>query len=384
MKAENRAPRLLFVVNDPAFFVSHRLPLGVAAKDAGFEVLVATAPGGGEAEIADAGLSHLSIPISRSGTNPLAELWLLWAIARLYRSVRPDLVHLVTIKPVLYGGLAARCFSIPGLVSAISGMGYLFASQRRTPVKRVVELLYRAALGHPNSRVVVQNHADREELRRMGALRDGQDTLVAGSGVDLAEYTAAPLPDGQPLVVLPARMLWDKGVREFVEAAEHLTALGIRARFALVGPHDPGNPSAVPAEQLERWRDAGPVEWWGRRDDMPQVLARASLVVLPSFYREGVPKALLEAAAAGRAIVTTDTAGCRDVVEPGKNGLLVAPRDAFSLADAMAQLLVDPERLEAMGRYSRLKAEAEFGIERVVAAHLEIYRTLLENSRPSS
>jgi glycosyltransferase involved in cell wall biosynthesis len=372
----------LFIINDPIFFISHRLPLAVAAKKAGYKVFVATGAGENQSAITDAGFEYLQLPLTRGGMNPFSELRLLWAIAAVYRLVRPDLVHLVTIKPVLYGGLLARLLRVPAMVAAISGMGYLFASERRSLARRLAECLYRVALGHPRSRVIVQNTADREALFRIGALKHDHDMLIPGSGVDLDAFTSTPMPEAMPLVVLPARMLWDKGVGEFVEAAHILSQRNISVQMALVGPYDPHNPRAVPLAQLEDWRANGPVEWWRRRDDMPKVLASASIVALPSYYREGVPKALLEAAASGRAIVTTDAPGCRDVVEPGKNGLLVPARDAVALADAIQELLADHERLVEMGRYSRQKAVAEFGIERVVDLHMQIYRELSGLSSP--
>ena len=368
--------KILYIVNDPAFFLSHRLPIAVKAKQNGYEVVVATGPGEEVEDINAAGIRHYLLPLTRGGTNPLAELRLFVSIARFFRLEQPDLVHLVTIKPVLYGGVLARLMRVPAMVAAISGMGYLFTDRRREAARKFVEMFYRQALGHKNNRVIVQNQADRKALQTMGALSNNQDVLIPGSGVDLEEFSPSPLPDGTPLVVLPARMLWDKGVGEFVRAAEMLKKQGVEAHFVLAGGHDLQNPSGISLQQLEAWQAQGPVEWWGHCRDMPDVLARASIVVLPS-YREGMPKTLLEAAAAGRAIVTTDAPGCRDVVESGKNGELVPIKDAQALAQVMGRLLADRKLLEEMGRRSREKAEAEFGVERVVAAHMEIYRTLL-------
>ncbi len=370
-------PRLMIVVNDLGFFWSHRRAVALGALHSGYEVFVTTPGGPRVAELERAGLRHVAWQVGRGSTHPLWELRSVWSLARAFRKVRPHIAHLVTIKPVLYGGALARMLRTPAVVAAVSGMGYLFvaAGRRRGPARRWAEAADRFAFGHPHSRVIVQTRDDEAALRAIGALRPGQAVLIRGSGVDLEVFRASPLPEGTPLVVLPARMLWDKGVGEFVQAAERLRAQGVAVRMALVGPHDLENPAAVPLAQLETWRERGPVEWWGHRDDMPEVLRSAHLVVLPS-YREGVPKCLLEAAAAGRAIVTTDAPGCRDVVEHGRNGLLVPPRDAGALAEATASLLGDRERLEAMGKQGRAKAEAEFGIEDVVRAHLSLYRSL--------
>lgn len=367
--------RILFVVNDAAFFVSHRLPLALAARGSGYEVIVATGGKEGADEIRRAGLEYRSLPLRRGGANPLRELKLVFAIARLFREVRPDIIHLVTIKPVLYGGLLSRLMRVPGVVMAVSGMGYLFVDRRSGVLRRMAEVLYRYALNHPNGTVIVQNVSDRDQLRDMGALRRGQDVLIPGSGVDLEQYAASDVPDGVPLIVLPARMLWDKGVGEFVEAARMLRGRGINARFALVGPCDTENPAGVPLYQLEDWKESGVVEWWGARSDMPRVYSMASLVVLPS-YREGLPKALLEAASSARAIVTTDAPGCRDVVEDGVNGRLVPVRDVGALAGAIAELISDREVLIRMGRRGREKAETNFGLTKVVEMHMNVYRSL--------
>lgn len=374
---------LLIVVNDPAFFVSHRLPLARRARQEGFEVHVATGPGERVHDIEGAGLHFHRLPLQRSGRNPLQELRLLVALLRLYRRLRPELVHLVTIKPLLYGGLIARLYRIPGTVSAVSGMGYLFTGQRKGFSRRFAESLYRLALRHRNSRVIVQNETDRARLYEIGALREGHDVLIPGSGADLDFFQPAPLPktDGPPLVVLPARMLWDKGIGEFVEAARQLAQRGIEVRCALVGGFDDANPARVPHEQLTAWQEDGIVEWWGHQHDIAAVYAQAHLVVLPSFYGEGLPKALIEAAACGRAIITTDHPGCREVVDHDRNGYLVPIKDPQRLAEAMAQLISDRERLEAFGRYSRRKAEREFGQESVIDAHLDIYQSLLDKAR---
>ncbi len=285
-------------------------------------------------------------------------------------------MHLVTIKPVLYGGLLARLLGVPGVVSAISGMGHLYADEQYRALRWGVERFYGAALGHPNGRVIVQNDRDRRDLLQIGALPKGRDIWMPGSGVDLSRFQPTPLPEGKPVVVLPARMVWDKGVGAFVEAARQLQRAGVEARFALVGPEDPESAHPVPRSTLQALQTEGAVEWWGFRDDMPQVLSAASLVALPSTYREGMPKALQEAAASGRAIVTSDAPGCRDVVDPGVSGELVAPGNAEQLARRLGALLTDRHRLAQMGEQGRRKAEAEFGVDRVVAAHMDVYYAL--------
>ncbi len=371
-----RRPRLLLVVNDAAFFLSHRLALATGARDAGFDVHVATPRDEASPRIEAAGLSYHAIPLSRRGTSPAAELQTVAALVTLYRRVAPDIVHHVTAKPILYGGVAAQVARVPAVVHAVSGLGHVFISDRpRARVLRhAIRATYRIATSHPNCAVIFQNDDDRRTFG--SSIRTSHVVMIRGSGVDLEAFRAMPLPtDEPPIVVLPSRMLWDKGVAELVEAARRLKSNGVRARFALVGGIDPGNPAAVPRERIEAWVAEGIVEWWGMRSDMPDVLAQATIVCLPS-YREGMPKALLEACAVGRPIVTTDVPGCRDVVAGGEHGVLVPARDAGALADALGRLLGDRARIERMALASA-EAAKRFSVREVLDLTLRLYRELL-------
>ncbi|MBX3196823.1 MAG: glycosyltransferase family 4 protein [Labilithrix sp.] len=368
-------PRLVLVVNDAAFFLSHRLPIALGARDAGFDVHVATPQDDAAARIEALGLPFHAIPLSRRGTSPADELRTIRALIALYRELTPDIVHHVTAKPILYGGIAARIARVPAVVHAVSGLGHVFISEhpRARLIRQAIRATYRVVTSHPNCAVIFQNDDDRRTFGR--AIRTSRIVMIRGSGVDLGQFRRTPLPDGPPLVVLPSRMLWDKGVGEFVEAARILKRQGVGARFALVGGIDPGNPAAVPAKRIDRWVAEGAVEWWGLRDDMPAVLARASLVCLPS-YREGMPKVLLEACAAGRPIVTTDVPGCRDVVAGGDHGVLVPARDAAALARAIGNLVDDRAALERMATAAAEAARA-FAIDEVLAQTLALYRLLM-------
>jgi glycosyltransferase involved in cell wall biosynthesis len=366
---------LLYVVNSPSFFLSHRLAIANAARTAGYDVQVATMNGDGIEQIISHGFVHHTLPMTRSGINPLTELRTLLAIWILLRRVRPDIVHLVTIKPVIYGGLAARATRVPAVVAAISGLGFVFIARglRARIVRWVAVWSYRAALRNSRLCAVFQNRNDLDAFVRLGIVRTAQSTIVRGSGVDLAEF--APLPESAtpPVVVMASRLLVDKGVREFVEAARLLRARGAAVRFQLAGDVDPGNSASIDAAELDVWRGQGIVELLGQRCDIAQVFAAASVVVLPS-YREGLPKVLIEAAACGRAVVTTDVPGCRDAIEPGHTGLLVPPRDAGALADAIERLVADRELRASLGRMGRALAEREFDVRGVIAAHLAIYQ----------
>jgi glycosyltransferase involved in cell wall biosynthesis len=372
-------PSVLFFVAVDWYFCLHWLPLAEAVRDAGFEVSVATEVTATQLDerIRGAGLRLLPIQLSRKGLNLSEELCSLRAIVSALRTERPDLVHAIAQKPVLYGALAARLAGTKAFVGTLAGLGYLFTSGsfKARVLRRPVIAAYRRLLAGPGRRIIVQNPEDRLKLRREAGL---DSVLIRGAGVDLDRFVPAPPRKGPVIIVLASRMLWDKGVREFVDAARLLRARGVAARCVLVGTPDAGNPSAVAEAQLNDWQERGDVEWWGHRDDMPRVLAQAHVVCLPS-YREGLPTILIEAAAAGLPLVATDVPGCREVVHPGVNGLLVPARDAASLAAAMATLAADETLRLRYGRQSRRLAEAEFGIGRVSLATLDLYASLIDH-----
>ncbi len=338
---------------------------------------MATPDGSAVRQISEAGLTYHAIPLSRSGGNPLREVCSIAALYRLFRQVRPDLVHLVTIKPVLYGGLAARLAHVPAVVAAISGLGAVFTDRRTQgeALRRLVQGLYRLALRHKNIRVIFQNMDDRRILEGLNAVRPADSVLIKGSGVDLNHYTVRPEPEGPPVVVFASRLLKDKGVAEFVEAAKSLHAKGVKARFLLAGDMDPGNPTSVSPEELAAWNAGGNVEVVGYQSNVAAFFAASSLVVLPS-YREGLPKVLIEAAACGRAIVTTDVPGCRDAIVPDKTGLLVPARDAHALAAAIQRLIENRELRSRFGLAGRELAGREYSIEKIVSEHLAVYREI--------
>ena len=371
----NKRPKLLFVVTEDWYFVSHRLPLAVAAREAGFEVAVVTRAGAHVQVISDAGLRLIPFGLSRRVGNPMKEIAVLVA---LYRRERPAIVHHVALKPVLYGALAARLAGVPDVINAIAGLGWLFTSSGLSTriVRSVVCRLLAWLLSAPRSRTLVQNPDDYDLLVKRG-VPETHLRLIRGAGVDTGVFTPALKLPPEPVVVLfLARMLWDKGVGEFVEAAHLLTQAGVSARFVLVGDPDPRNPASVPEATLHAWhREGNGVEWWGRRDNMPAVWNTAHIACLPS-YREGLPKALLEAAACGLPIVTTDVPGCREIVRDGDNGFLVPARDAQALARALRSLIGDAALRAEMGRRSREIVLAEFSQEQVIAETLAVYQEL--------
>ncbi|MEQ1796228.1 MAG: glycosyltransferase family 4 protein [Nitrospira sp.] len=366
---------MLFVVTEDWYFVSHRLPLAVAVQKAGFNVAVATRVGEYGETIRAAGIHLIPFSLSRHRGNPLREVA---ALARLYCRERPDIVHHVALKPVLYGALAARFAGVPHVVNAIAGLGWLFTSSglaART-LRPVICRLLAWLLGASHSRTIVQNPDDFGLLLKMGVPED-RLRLIRGAGVDTEVFTPAlELPPEPVTVLFSARMLWDKGVGEFVEAARLLTQAGVCARFVLAGDPDPGNPASVPVVALRAWHGHNGVEWWGRRDNMPAVFHAAHIACLPS-YREGLPKVLLEAAACGLPIVTTDAPGCREIVRDGDNGFLVPVRDAQALAVALRSLIDNGALRAKMGQRASEIVLAEFSQERVIAETLAVYQELI-------
>jgi glycosyltransferase involved in cell wall biosynthesis len=371
--------RILLVVNDLPFFLSHRLPLAIGARDAGYEVHIATPVHSESAVLEREGLSFHPFPLNRSRMGPWAELQSVGALIRIYRTVRPDLVHHVTIKPVIYGSWAARRAGIPAVVNAISGLGHVFAgNSRRAQLRRAVVLrVYRLMLQRPRTAVIFQNRDDIAVFEQASAVRHDQVVLIQGSGVDLEVFRPSPEAAGSPVIVFPARMLWTKGVGEFVAAGRVLHASGVACRLVLVGGIDPGNPDSVSAAQLAEWAAEGVVEVWGHQTDMASVLTKAHIVSLPSITREGVPKALLEAAACGRPVVTTDVPGCRETIVPGRTGLLVPPADVSALAEGLRWLVEHPAERLAFGEAARRLAEERFSVTEVVRQTLGLYERLL-------
>jgi glycosyltransferase involved in cell wall biosynthesis len=376
----SRDRRLLIVVNNPAFFLSHRLPLALGAKQAGFDVHVATMDGPSVPQIVAHGLTHHVIPLSRSGKHPVEEVRSIHALWRLFRKLRPQIVHAVTIKPVLYGGIAARLAGVPSYIAAVSGLGFIFT---RRPggvdfLRLAATMLYRLALGHPNSRVIFQNANDRDVLRAAGVVRPDQVVIIRGSGVDLDAFPFVAEPEGPPRAIMASRLLIDKGVREFVEAARRTSGHPSGLRWTLAGSPDPGNPASIGEAELAGWQREGIVEFLGEREDIAVLYQQSHIVVLPS-YREGLPKSLVEAAASGRAVVTTDVPGCRDAIEPGVSGLLVPAADAGALAEAVSRLADDAALRRQMAAAGHRLAEQEFDIRNIVAAHLALYEGLMRD-----
>ena len=372
-------PKILFVVTEDWYFWSHRRPIATAALQNGYDVFVATRVGECGEKIIEAGFRLLPLRLNRSSYSLFHELRTVSELRSIYQREKPDIVHHIALKPILYGSMAALGNRGLQVINAFAGLGYLVSSPslKARVLKRTLWKMFRFLLNRPNSFLLLQNQEDRDLLVSEVGVRPEKTTIIRGSGVDVNEFQPSAESPGSPIVLLSSRMLWIKGISDFVEAAKLLRARGVDARFVLAGDTDSGSPGAIPREKLEEWQNTGAVEWWGHQQSMSRMLQESTVVCLPSHGGEGVPKALIEAAASQRAIVATDVPGCRDIVRHGINGLLVPPRNPAALADAIAQLLNDASLRTEMGRRGREIAVSEFSEEKVIQQTLALYSKLL-------
>ncbi|MSR14947.1 MAG: glycosyltransferase family 1 protein [Gammaproteobacteria bacterium] len=372
-----RKPRVLFVVTEDWYFWSHRLGLARNARDAGYEVVLIARYSAYRAQIEAENIRCIALPFERSLRHPGRDLHCLIALAKLIRAERPTIVHLVALKPILLSALAVLTAPHVSFIHAVTGLGYLFTAEGAPArgMRVLVLCLLRWLLGRRNSSLLVQNDDDLQELRKHGVGDLARTRLIAGVGVDTLQFSPAYAEEEQiPLVILPARLLRDKGICEFLDAAKRILRRGVNVRFALVGALDLDNPAALRTEELKAMLLPG-IEWWGIRADMASIYRRAAIVCLPS-YREGLPKVLLEAAACGRPLIATDVPGCREICRNNSTGLLVPLRNSEALEQAIVQLLADPLRRRDFGVRARSIIEAEFSLAMIAKQTLDFYGEL--------
>jgi glycosyltransferase involved in cell wall biosynthesis len=368
-------PKLFLVVNVDWFFVSHRLPIALEALKRGYDVTIFSIDTGRAEEIRSHGLRFIPLPTSRAGMNILQEIKVIMLLFKYYRTEKPDIVHHVAVKPVTYGSLVAKVLGVPKVVNALSGLGFLFINaDKNRLVHNIVNRVFKFGFKNKNLTFILQNHDDFAMIKNIGVLEDHQIKMIKGSGVDLTSFHFTEEKIAETLkVILPARMLYDKGVVEFVEAARILKPkFKETVEFVLVGNVDMGNNAGITEEQLLTWHKEGAVSWIDYQKDIIPTLTDSHIVVLPS-YREGLPKSLIEACAIGRAIVTTDVPGCREVVKEGENGFLVENKNVAALAAAIEKLILDKPLRLRMGLASRKKAEEEFSLKSVIDKTFAIY-----------
>ena len=373
--------RIILFANTEWYLWNFRRSLALALRDAGHDVLLISPDGPYGEKLLGLGLRWQPLPMDRRSLNPLREAWLLLQLVRLFRKERPALVHGFTIKCAVYGSLAARLARVPARVNAVAGMGYVFISDspKARLLRPLVRTLLKLALGGRNARLILQNPDDVALFERAGLVDASQVRLIPGSGVDCNRFHPGPDREtgGRLRVLLPARLLWDKGLAEYVQAARLLRGEGRPIDFLLAGDPDQGNPAAVPEADVREWVGQGLVQWLGHVDDMPALLRSVDIVALPS-YREGLPKGLIEAAASGCALVTTNVPGCREVVTHDVDGLLVPVRDGDALAKAIARLQDQPALRVRLASAGRHKALEQFDERIVIERTMDVYRELTD------
>ncbi|MBC8594096.1 glycosyltransferase family 4 protein [Oscillospiraceae bacterium N12] len=375
--------KIFYVANVDWFFISHRLPLALHALEQDYEVYLLSLDTGRRQELEAKGIHFINIPFKRSGSNPFHELKCIFLLYRYYNRYKPEIIHHITLKASLLGSLAGKMVGNHHIINAISGLGYNFTDGRDGWLQKAIKLFIRLAFKSKNISFILQNPDDVELIKGLDLVPFSRIFLIKGSGVNLDEYSYFKASDEFPLKVLfPARILLDKGVMEFIEAAKILESefLG-KAKFILAGDCDKENLSVLGEEELQKFLVKDYIEWIGFQKNMKLIYQNSSIVILPS-YREGLPKSLIEACSVGRPIITTDVPGCRECVEDGVNGYLVPAKDADSLADAIKLLLMDAEKRDEFGRNSRLLAEKEFSIDKVIDLTFNIYNKYLESNWP--
>ena len=370
--------KLFMVVNVDWFFLSHRKEIALAAQKAGWEVAIVTADTGRLKEIEALGLRTVDLPMSRSGMNILQELRTLYFLWKLYKKERPDVVHHVGMKTILWGTLAARFARVRGVVNAISGLGGFFAEENKGLLARLMPKVLRFAHHRKNLLCIFQNDDDKGLYIKHGIISAGQARFIKGSGVNLNDFRYTPEPEeGKLKVVLTARMIVEKGIFVLTEAAEKLRPkYGEAVEFQLIGGLD-DHPGAITEEQLQEVCDGQYIRWLGYRTDVKALLMQCHIVAFPSYYMEGLPKSLIEADAVGRPVITCNSVGCKEAVIDGYNGFLIPTRDVDALAEKLDRLLSDKMLRRQMGRNSREYAEKYFSIDSVVEKHLAIYKELI-------
>lgn len=370
--------QLLLIINEDRFFLSHRVRIATKAREKGWDVTLVAKDTGKRGEIERMGFRFIDLPINPTGMNPKDEFKLLNFLKDLFKKNPDAIIHLVGLKNILWGGVAARLVKTKGVLFAVSGLGTLFGENRSPLLSGVIQKFLSFGMHRRNGAVIFQNHDDEQLFIDNKIIGKSRRYFIKGSGVNLEEYKKKNHKESTPVkIIFTARMLKEKGVEDLIVAAEILRkTYENKIEFILCGGIS-SNPHALTEDDMLRISDGKYIKWLGHCENVPQLLAEAHIMCFPSYYREGVPKSLLEASAAGLPIVTTDSVGCRDTVEEGKNGFLIPPHAPSELANALENLIQNPALREKMGEYSRKKAQNEYDVEAVARKHVKIYETLL-------
>ncbi len=365
--------KILFIVNLDKFFVSHRLPIALAAQKAGYKIHIATQFTTEKNKLQKLGFILHSLPIDRSSYNIKSNLKTFFKIYYLYKSVRPNICHLITIKPILYGSLIAHFFRKLSLVISISGLGYVFSDQSLSSKinKIIISILYKLAFNQKKIKVIFQNKDDKEKLTKITNLSKKDTILIHGSGIDLNKFRPMKNKD-KKIVLFASRLLISKGIKDFIDSAKYVED----ANFVVSGKFDYDNPDCIDPSYIYENEKKGLIEYWGEKEDMEKIINKSSVVVLPSYYGEGLPKILIEAAACGKPIVTTNHPGCRESIINRKTGFIVPIKNPLTLSKYIKKILENKELRINMGKEARIYAERKFSIDKVVEKHLTIYSNI--------
>ena len=372
--------KLFIVVNQDFFFLSHRLPIGVTAKDAGYDVTIVSEDTGVSDKIREARLNTINLPINKAGTNIKDEIKTFFFLYKLFRREKPDIVHLVGLKTMLWGSLACRLAGVKAMVSAVCGLGVLFDEEHaHSFITRSILKVLRVTHKKKRLAVIFQNNDDKAIFLNAKIMKEEQCAFTNGSGINLQNYDYTPEPtDGLIKIIFTARMVEDKGTLILIDAAKKLEAeYKGRVQFLLCGGLDT-NPNGITKEMLESRCDGEYIQWLGHRKDVLELLKQSHIMAFPSWYREGLPKSVIEAEAIGRPVVTTDSVGCRDTVVDGKNGYMIPIKDSDALAMALKKLIDNPELRQTMGKNAREFAVKRFDIKDVVKVHMDVYDNILK------
>jgi len=377
-----RMPKILMLINEDRFFLSHRVPIAKKAQLSGYEVIIVAKGTGQMREIGELGFKCVNMPIDPTGMNPIKDIKTLMFICKLFKCERPQIVHLVGMKNILWGSLAARVAKVPGVVEAISGLGGLFNGDGLNMITKIILLTIRIGNAKTNVKAIFQNKEDMQIFLSQKAVKKEEVCYIKGSGVDLGEYKYTPeSPTGSINVIFTARMVKEKGVMDLIEAAELIKPKYQGCvQFWLCG-RIVSNATAITEEYMHQHCDGEYIKWLGLRDDIRQLLQQSHIMAFPSYYREGLPKSLIEASAIGRPIITCNSVGCKDVVDDGVNGFVIEPKDVSALANRLSQLIEDEALRKRMGLAARAKAERCFSVDEVVSKHMDIYQSLIEKER---
>jgi glycosyltransferase involved in cell wall biosynthesis len=370
---------ILYFVSEDWYFYSHRLPIAKRAVSEGYKVFLLTKSGQFSNKIRCEGIDLISIDIDRSGLNIFKELQTFYEIYKYYKKIKPEIVHHVAMKPVIYGTIVARLIGSIKVVNALAGLGFVFTSKHRKfkLIRKAFLFIFKLIFNHPSCHLILQNNDDLNYFLEKKIIDKDFVSLIRGSGVDINKFLPTQTMNDSVIVMMASRMLWDKGVGEFFDAASILKKYDLNVTFILVGGPDYKNPSTITEDQLLEWSSTGIIEWWGEQIQMHKVLTIADIVCLPS-YREGLPKVLLEAASCAKPIIASDVPGCREIVHDQKNGFLIPPADSFSLAEAIKKLVINEEKRLIMGKKSLEIVTESFSESIVVDKTHNLYKKLLQ------